>query len=82
MLASAAVVFSLGACPLVQGAPAQQQQAAEKAKDPVCGMEVEAAKAEKLTHEGKTYYFCSKTCKAKFEKNPAQYTKPAPQKKS
>ena len=46
---------------------------AAKVKDPVCGMEVDPAKAEKIEKNGKTYYFCSKNCKEKFEKNPAQY---------
>jgi YHS domain-containing protein len=44
------------------------------AKDPVCGMEVDerhaAATAE---HNGTTYYFCSKGCKAAFEKEPHKY---------
>jgi len=35
-------------------------------KDPVCGMEVEEGKAVKLEKNGKTYFFCSKTCQDKF----------------
>jgi Cu(I)/Ag(I) efflux system membrane fusion protein len=36
--------------------------------DPVCGMQVDPAKpGGKLIHEGKTYFFCSSTCKEKFE---------------
>ena len=43
-------------------------------KDPVCGMEVETAKAAGHTeHAGQTYSFCSSRCKEKFDKNPAQY---------
>lgn len=42
--------------------------------DPVCGMKVDpksaAASAE---YEGETYYFCSKGCKAAFEKEPEKY---------
>lgn len=52
--------------------------AAAKVKDPVCGMEVDPAKAEKLEYQGKTYYFCSKSCKDEFAKNPSQYIKAQP----
>ena len=42
----------------------------KKAKDPVCGMTVDVAKAKKknLTAKkgNKTYYFCSEDCKDKF----------------
>ena len=34
--------------------------------DPVCGMKVDDQKAAaKATHEGKTYYFCSQSCKTR-----------------
>jgi len=37
------------------------------AKDPVCGMEVDESKAKfKAEKDGKTYYFCSKSCHDKF----------------
>jgi Cu+-exporting ATPase len=37
-------------------------------------MEVDPHAAEhRLTHEGRTHYFCSASCKAKFEANPARY---------
>jgi Cu+-exporting ATPase len=43
-------------------------------KDPVCGMEIEAATAAGQTdHKGQTYYFCGAKCKEKFSKNPTQY---------
>jgi YHS domain-containing protein len=46
------------------------------AKDPVCGMEIdEKEAAAKVEHKGKTYYFCSSTCKEKFDKAPNQYVK-------
>ncbi len=48
--------------------------ASAKVKDPVCGMEVDPAKAVKVEREGKTYYFCSAYCKEQFEKDPAKYT--------
>jgi YHS domain-containing protein len=45
-------------------------------RDVVCGMQVDPAKAAgKSEVDGKTYYFCSKGCKAKFDANPAHYAK-------
>lgn len=39
----------------------------EKATDPTCGMEVAmTADAITLEHDGKTEYFCSEECKAKY----------------
>lgn len=44
------------------------------AKDPVCGMEVDPAKAAaKTDYKGKTYYFCAPGCKIAFEKEPEKY---------
>ena len=43
------------------------------AKDVVCGMMVDPQTAEKSEHKGQTYYFCSKGCKAQFDKNPEKY---------
>jgi Cu+-exporting ATPase len=44
------------------------------AKDPVCGMQVEPAKAAgKLEHDGKSYYFCSRHCLDAFRKEPERY---------
>lgn len=44
-------------------------------KDPVCGMLVrpEEAAGQRSVH-GRTYYFCSAACVAKFDKAPQQYT--------
>lgn len=45
-----------------------------KEKDPVCGMMVEPAKAAgKVVREGKTYFFCSKRCAERFEKDPGKF---------
>jgi P-type Cu+ transporter len=45
-------------------------------KDPVCGMDVDPAKAAGTSeYQGKTYYFCAKACKTKFDANPQQYAK-------
>jgi len=48
------------------------------AKDPVCGMNVDEKTAKyKSDYMGKTYYFCSQSCKATFDRNPAKYVKGA-----
>ena len=45
-------------------------------KDVVCGMQVDPAKAAgRSEYQGKTYYFCSKGCKTKFDANPGQFAK-------
>jgi len=40
---------------------------------PICTMEVDPKIAPKSVFAGKTYYFCSKSCCKKFEKDPAKY---------
>ena len=46
----------------------------EVVKDPVCGMQVDPAKAAgQSQYQGLTYTFCSVGCKNKFDLNPAQY---------
>ena len=43
-------------------------------KDPVCGMEVDEKTAtNKSVYQGKTIYFCSASCKTKFDQNPGAY---------
>jgi YHS domain-containing protein len=45
-------------------------------KDPVCGMQVDPAKAAGSSeYDGKTYYFCAPQCKQKFDRDPQKYTK-------
>ncbi|HID95359.1 MAG TPA: YHS domain-containing protein [Candidatus Latescibacteria bacterium] len=47
-----------------------------KEEDPVCGMAVKKKEAAATSeHMGKTYYFCSQTCKEKFDENPMNYMK-------
>ncbi len=52
---------------------------ADPVKDPVCGMDLERAKAvsenKTESYRGKTYYFCSRECRDKFHKHPEQYVK-------
>lgn len=46
-----------------------------KETDPVCGMSVDTARAAAtVEHEGKTYYFCSESCRKAFEREPEKYT--------
>jgi Cu+-exporting ATPase len=50
------------------------------AKDPVCGMSVDAATAKhKAEHAGEIFYFCCAGCRGKFVAEPARYlAEPAP----
>ena len=34
--------------------------------DPICGMKVDEKTGHKLSHQGKTYYFCESRCLKKF----------------
>jgi len=44
------------------------------AKDPVCNMNVDEKKAAATSiYKGKTYYFCAKVCKEKFDKEPEKF---------
>jgi YHS domain-containing protein len=45
------------------------------ARDPVCGMELDASKptSYKTVYRGATYNFCSESCRVKFTANPASY---------
>lgn len=49
------------------------QATAEKVFDPVCGMEINKNTAVTSEYKGTTYYFCSNTCKATFEKEPNKF---------
>ena len=42
-------------------------------KDLVCGMTVEENAKINSIHKGKTYGFCSASCKAKFDKDPEPF---------
>lgn len=61
---------------MTQDAKAADQHAGstEGLKDPVCGMEtVPSSAAGTASHDGRTYYFCSQSCLAKFETDPSKY---------
>jgi P-type Cu+ transporter len=52
--------------PILSGPP--------RAKDPVCGMSVDPAKAAgRIEHGGKAYYFCSKRCAERFAQDPEKF---------
>ena len=41
-----------------------------KAVDPICGMTVDIGSAETAVQNGTTYYFCSASCRDKFQASP------------
>jgi Cu+-exporting ATPase len=44
--------------------------------DPVCGVQIDSAKAEATeTFQGRTYYFCSASCRDNFRRAPERYAK-------
>jgi P-type Cu+ transporter len=52
----------------------QRPDSSDVASDPVCGMDVNRHEAGlRMEWEGDTYYFCSQTCRTKFEENPEKY---------
>src|ERR1700730_17458242 len=56
---------------------AAMRGAAEVAVDPVCGMNVEPAKAAgSAAHGGRIFHFCSPSCWQKFRAEPERYLQP------
>lgn len=56
------------------------QPEGREAVDPVCGMKVDADKADhRLDHAGHTYYFCSTRCEEKFKTDPDLYLDKKPE---
>ena len=53
--------------------PARQDKTAT---DPVCGMKVSPNTTRKIEHEGRSFYFCSDRCVAKFRAEPSKYVRP------
>ena len=43
------------------------------ARDPVCGMTVEVVTAYSEAVAGDTYYFCSESCRNRFDADPSAY---------
>ena len=53
--------------------------ASKTATDPVCGMMVDPTTAQhRHDHGGKTFFFCSAGCEAKFAADPESYLRPKP----
>jgi len=47
----------------------------EMLKDPVCGMEIEERDSViRRNHNGRTYFFCSFSCREVFDENPRKYS--------
>lgn len=47
------------------------------ATDPVCGMQIDPSRAAgRAEYAGATFYFCSQSCAAKFQSDPAHYVHP------
>jgi len=58
----------------VRDGAAGDAQATAMARDPVCGMEVDPhTTPHRAEHAGRTHYFCSAGCRAKFVADPAAY---------
>src|SRR6266542_2433374 len=65
-----------GHAPPVSSASAPALEGAT-AKDPVCGMTVDPARAQhRAEHAGKTYFFCSGNCRSKFIADPSRFIAP------
>ena len=64
------------AAPTVSPADAPQEK---PYTDPVCGMKAAANPEKSATHDGQTYYFCSKGCVTKFNADPLRYLSPETQ---
>ncbi len=68
--------------PTTSAAPSETKTAlasTNEARDPKCGMRVGTATAAAAglvsSYRGATYYFCSSSCKAEFDKQPERYVK-------
>jgi Cu+-exporting ATPase len=62
-----------------ESASGSNREASAPATDPVCGMQVDPARAAaSVEHRGSTYHFCCPSCAAKFEADPAAYLKTEP----
>jgi Cu+-exporting ATPase len=61
---------------MTQDAKAANQHAGSTGgfKDPVCRMETVPSSADgTASHDGRTYYFCSRSCLARFEADPSKF---------
>ncbi len=51
----------------------KNKEEGEEYRDVVCHMRCDPEKAEKVDYKGKTYYFCTDSCKQAFEKQPEYF---------
>jgi Cu+-exporting ATPase len=59
------------------GSASSNPQHLATVKDPVCGMNVDPARAAaSVNHGAMTYHFCCKGCAAKFKANPEEFLRP------
>lgn len=72
-IALAAGLLLPGTVMPAQDAKKEAAKKSTKVIDPVCGMEVDSKTAEKSAYKGKSYYFCARSEKEAFEKNPEKY---------
>jgi xanthine dehydrogenase accessory factor len=69
-----AEIVQLRAAGSLTAEAASETAVRHEVQDPVCGMMVDVAHAPHRTvHEGRTLYFCSAGCLARFEADPAAY---------
>jgi Cu(I)/Ag(I) efflux system membrane fusion protein len=72
-------IFLIDSESRMKAAAAQVTRAPQRARDPVCGMEVDIAKVKAVgrisEYHNKTYYFCMDECKTSFKQKPEQYVK-------
>lgn len=61
--------------PYRQDQPARTDTTTVQVKDPVCGMKVKLPFRISSVWQGRTFGFCNASCKARFDKNPSNYTK-------
>jgi Cu+-exporting ATPase len=65
--------------PSTRGPAHGAADAGEPARDPVCGMTVDAATAKhRAEHAGHEYFFCSARCRERFTAEPARYLAASP----
>lgn len=80
LILSAIPLFFIACDKGQEQAPKKQDQssaapASDKAKDPVCGMEVVKTKAMHADFDGADVYLCSDDCLKKFKAEPTKYLK-------
>jgi Cu+-exporting ATPase len=64
----------LGHSHMTVAIPGGEMERQPSAIDLVCGMSVDPATTEhRSVHDGQTYYFCSRGCKERFDKDPGQF---------